>query len=54
MKYEYQVLEGDAPGIPADMLDEQGAEGWIMAGIVQREVNGNTRWIFYFYREKTE
>ena len=54
MRYEYQVLEGDAPGIPADMLNEQGNEGWMMAGVVKREVEGNSRWIFYFMREKTE
>lgn len=57
---EYQVLEGDAPAIPPDMLNEQGKEGWELCGIAERitkpplEPEGQKRWVFYFKRQKKE
>jgi len=55
MKYQYLVLESDAPGVPAEMLNEQGEEGWEMCGVVTRDVRppeeGKNRWIFYFVKE---
>lgn len=55
MKYQYLVLESDSPGVPAEMLNEQGEEGWEMCGVVTRDVRppeeGKNRWIFYFVKE---
>ena len=58
MIYEYQVLESDAPGVPATLLNEQGQEGWKMCGITNRTATApepeGRRWIFYFVREVNE
>jgi hypothetical protein len=53
MQYEYQVLESDSEGIPADMLNEHGKEGWQMTTALKRD-DADRRWIFYFMREKQE
>jgi len=55
--YEYQVLESDSPGVPAEMLNEQGEKGWQMCGVTVRdtrppEPDGQHRWLFYFVRAK--
>jgi hypothetical protein len=52
MTFEYQVLEGDSPAIPPDMLNDQGASGWELCSVVERKsAEGNLRWIFYFKRQ---
>lgn len=57
-RYEYQVLEADSPTVPAEMLNQQGEEGWRLAGIVTRDSRppeqGDSRWVFYFVRELNE
>jgi hypothetical protein len=60
MQYEYQVLESDYPGVPSEMLNEHGREGWSLCGIVLRNGSNHPgdpppdeasqRWIFYFVR----
>lgn len=56
-RYEYQVLEADAPTVPAEMLNQQGEEGWRLCGVLTRDTRpnekggGDKRWIFYFTRE---
>ena len=51
MTFEYQVLEGDSPAIPPDMLNEQGENGWEMCAVIERKApEGQPRWIFYFKR----
>lgn len=49
-KYEYLVLEGDAPVVPPEILNERGDEGWILTTVVPREENNKKTWILYFYR----
>lgn len=52
MVFEYQVLEGDSPAIPPDMLNEQGENGWEMCSVIERKgPEGQPRWIFYFKRQ---
>jgi hypothetical protein len=51
-KYEYQILESDSPIVPADMLNQQGENGWMLNTIMPRETTeGAKRWLFYFNRE---
>jgi hypothetical protein len=55
MKYEYQVMESDSPGVPANILNDHGAVGWMLVSITPRIVindagESTQRWVFYFAR----